>query len=62
MQEEVRNKLINYLNKYGSSLSFVAKGINISRETLSRFKNNKQELHVDTLKKIDNFLKEKANN
>lgn len=60
MQEEIREKLINYLNKYGSSLSFVAKQIDISRETLSRFKNNKQDLHINTLEKIDNFIKEKA--
>lgn len=62
MQEEVREELINYLSKYGSSLSFVAKGIDISRETLSRFKNNKQDLHINTLEKIDNFIKEKAIN
>lgn len=62
MQEEVREELINYLSKYGSSLSFVAKGINISRETLSRFKNNKQDLHINPLEKIDNFIKEKAIN
>ncbi|WP_394896052.1 helix-turn-helix domain-containing protein [Clostridium paraputrificum] len=60
MQEEVREKLINYLNKYGSSLAFVSKEIDISRETLSRFKNNKQDLHINTLNKIDNFIKEKA--
>ena len=62
MQEEVREELINYLSKYGSSLSFVAKGINISRETLYRFKNNKQDIHINTLEKIDNFIKEKAIN
>lgn len=60
MQEEIREKLINYLHKYGSSLSFVAKQIDISRETLSRFKNNKQDLHINTLEKIDNFIREKA--
>lgn len=62
MQEEVREKLINYLNKYGSSLAFVSKEIDISRETLSRFRNNKQNLHINTLNKINNFIKEKANN
>lgn len=52
MQEEVRNKLINYIEKFGSSISFIAKKADISRETLSRFKNKKQELHTKTLNKI----------
>lgn len=57
MKEEIRQELISFLERYGSTCSFIAKQVDMSRETISRFKNGKTEiLSEDYCLRIKRFL------
>lgn len=38
---DLRNDILEYIKKYGSSVSFIASNVGVSREHLSRWLNNK---------------------
>lgn len=44
MKEQIRIELVEFMKKYGSSCAFVAKHVEMSRETISRFKNGHTEI------------------
>lgn len=57
MKEEIRKELVEFLEKYGSTCSFVAKQTGMTRETISRFKNGHTEiLSENYCSRIKEFL------
>lgn len=56
-QDKIADMLNNYIEENGVKINFVATKIGIARETLSRFKNKKMDLHKDIIKKIVNYIK-----
>ena len=56
-QDKIAEELNNYIEENGVKINFVATKIGIARETLSRFKNKKQDLHKDIIEKIVNYIK-----
>ena len=63
MNENIlKEQLKTFLTKEERSIAYVARQINLSRTSLSLWLKNKRELNVVVLEKIDNFIKEKANN
>ena len=55
--DRIADMLNNYIEENGVKINFVATKIGIARETLSRFKNKKQDLHKDIIEKIVNYIK-----
>ena len=56
-QDKIAEELNNYIEKNGVKINFIATKIGIARETLSRFKNKKQDLHKNVIEKIVNYIK-----
>ena len=56
-QDKIAEELNNYIEENGVKINFIATKIGIARETLSRFKNKKQNLHKDIIEKIVNYIK-----
>ena len=57
MKEQVRQELVEFLEKYGSSCAFVAKKTGMARETINRFKNGETDiLRENYCLKIKEFL------
>lgn len=56
-QDKIAEELNNYIEENGVKINFIATKIGIARETLSRFKNKKMDLHKDIIKKIVNYIK-----
>ena len=56
-QDKIAEELNNYIEENGVKINFIATKIGIARETLSRFKNKKQDLHKDIIEKIVNYIK-----
>ena len=59
MNEEVKTRINNMINIYGTKLSFISNNVNLNQSTLSRFLNDKQQLSEDALNRIDKFLKDR---
>lgn len=59
MNEEVKTRINNMINNYGTKLSFISNNVNLNQSTLSRFLNDKQQLSEDALNRIDKFLKDR---
>ncbi len=59
MNEEVKTRINTMITIYGTKLSFISNNVNLNQSTLSRFLNNKQELSMDALNRIDKFLKDR---
>ena len=58
-QDKEVQLLNNYIEENGVKINFIASKIGIARETLSRFKNKKQDLHKDTLDKLVKYIRER---
>ena len=56
-QDKIAEELNNYIEKNGVKINFIATKIGVARETLSRFKNKKMDLHKDVIEKIVNYIK-----
>lgn len=56
-QDKIAEELNNYIEKNGVKINFIATKIGVARETLSRFKNKKQDLHKNVIEKIVNYIK-----
>lgn len=56
-QDKIADMLNNYIEENGVKINFIATKIGVARETLSRFKNKKMDLHKDIIKKIVNYIK-----
>ena len=56
-QDKIAEELNNYLEENGVKINFIATKIGVARETLSRFKNKKMDLHKDVIEKIVNYIK-----
>lgn len=54
--KELREKLKEHKNKYGSTLAFIAKQIGIHRCTLSLFINDKRDLPKPVADKLEKYL------
>ena len=59
MNEEVKTRINNMINIYGTKLSFISNNVNLNQSTLNRFLHNKQQLSEDALNRIDKFLKDR---
>ena len=57
--DKIAEELNNYIEKNGVKINFIASKIGIARETLSRFKNKKQDLHKDTLNKLIRYIRQR---
>ncbi len=58
-QDKIADMLNNYIEENGVKINFIASKIGIARETLSRFKNKKQDLHKDTLNKLIRHIRQR---
>ena len=58
-QDKIAEELNNYIEENGVKINFVATKIGIARETLSRFKNKKMDLHKDIIKKIVIYIRQR---
>ena len=58
-QDKIAEELNNYIEENGVKINFIATKIGIARETLSRFKNKKQDLHKDTLNKLIRHIRQR---
>ena len=58
-QDKIADMLNNYIEENGVKINFIATKIGIARETLSRFKNKKQDLHQDTLNKLIRYIRQR---
>lgn len=58
-QDKIAEELNNYIEENGVKINFVATKIGIARETLSRFKNKKMDLHKDVIKKIVIYIRQR---
>ena len=58
-QDKIADMLNNYIEENGVKINFIATKIGIARETLSRFKNKKQDLHKDTLNKLIRYIRQR---
>ena len=56
-QDKIADMLNNYIKKNGVKINFIASKIGIARETLSRFKNKKMNLHKDIIEKIVTYIR-----
>ncbi|WP_078054748.1 helix-turn-helix domain-containing protein [Clostridium tepidum] len=56
MQEDLRQRLINYCTKNGTKYVFVAKKIGISKSLVSKFIHNKYILRQETVEKLEKLL------
>lgn len=56
MSEEIKQKIVNVMETYGTKIQFMANRAGMSRETLSRFLHNKQELGQESLLKLEKML------
>ena len=59
-QEKLRDRLLNIIKNEGMTQQFIAKQTRISEGLLSRFKNNKAELHLLDRESLDKFLQMKG--
>ena len=58
-QDRIAEELNNYIEENGVTINFVATKIGIARETLSRFKNKKMDLHKDVIEKIVTYIRQR---
>ena len=58
-QDRIEEELNNYIEENGVKINFVATKIGIARETLSRFKNKKMDLHKDVIEKIVTYIRQR---
>lgn len=58
-QDRIAEELNNYIEENGVKINFVATKIGIARETLSRFKNKKMDLHKDVIEKIVTYIRQR---
>ena len=58
-QDRIAEELNNYIEENGVNINFVATKIGIARETLSRFKNKKMDLHKDVIEKIVTYIRQR---
>ncbi|PGC41916.1 helix-turn-helix domain-containing protein [Bacillus pseudomycoides] len=56
MNEQVRKELKIYLDKYGTPLVFIAIKVGLSKSVISRWKNNKFNFSLQTLRRIQQFI------
>lgn len=59
-QEELRDRLLALIKNEGINQKFIAKQTRISEGLLSRFKNNKAELHLLDRESLDKFIQMKG--
>ena len=60
MAEDIKKRIKQIQDEMGTPLIFIAKVTGLNVSTISRFYNNKQELHVNTLEKLDKFLSDRG--
>ena len=58
-QDRIAEELNNYIEENGVKINFVETKIGIARETLSRFKNKKMDLHKDVIEKIVTYIRQR---
>lgn len=58
-QDKIADMLNNYIEENGVKINFIASKIGIARETLSRFKNKKMDLHKDVIEKIVTYIRQR---
>ena len=58
-QDKIAEELNNYIEEKGVKINFIASKIGIARETLSRFKNKKMNLHKDVIEKIVTYIRQR---
>ena len=58
-QDRIAEELNNYIEENVVKINFVATKIGIARETLSRFKNKKMDLHKDVIEKIVTYIRQR---
>jgi len=56
MNDQVRIRLLNYLNETGVKQTFVCDKIELSTPTFTRFKQGRTDLYNENLVKLDVFL------
>ena len=56
MADEIRLRITEIMETYGTKIQFMANKSGMSRETLSRFLHNKQELSRESLLKLERML------
>lgn len=56
MNNQVRKELESYLNRYGTTLVFIATRVGLSRSVISRWKNNKFNFSIQTLRRIQHYI------
>lgn len=54
--EEIRQQLVSYRQRYGTSYAFIGRQIDLSRNSLSMFANGNRILSESVLQKIKKFL------
>lgn len=60
-EEELREKLKQHVNKYGTSLAFIGRQINVHRCTLSLFINNKRGLPKQVQIRLETYFNKFVN-
>ena len=58
-QDKIAEELNNYIEEHGVKINFIATKIGVARETLSRFKNKKMDLHKDIIEKIVTYIRQR---
>ena len=58
-QDKIAEELNNYIEEKGVKINFIATKIGVARETLSRFKNKKMDLHKDIIEKIVTYIRQR---
>ncbi len=58
-QEDVRQRLINYVSE-GVKMTYVSNNVNIPDYILCRFKHDKKQLYDESLKVLNEFLLSKG--
>lgn len=58
-QDKIAEELNNYIEENGVKINFIATKIGVARETLSRFKNKKMDLHKDIIEKIVTYIRQR---
>lgn len=56
MNEQVRKELKRYQERHGTTLVFIATKVGLSKSVISRWKNNKFNFSVQTLRRIQQFI------
>ena len=58
-QDKIAEESNNYIEENGVKINFIATKIGVARETLSRFKNKKMDLHKDIIEKIVTYIRQR---